>query len=132
MKIIEVRTPVKETFIDLTAQIKVAVVESGVKSGMCFVSTPHTTAAITINENTDPAVADDILMTMRSIVPGSLPYTHLEGNSPAHCKASLIGSSVWIPIAEGRPALGIWQGVFFCEFDGPRKRKAVIQVISSE
>lgn len=132
MKIIELRTTDKETFIDLTAQIEIAVVESGVRSGMCFVSTPHTTAAITINENTDPAVADDILTALQTIVPDSLPYNHREGNSPAHCKASLIGSSVWIPIAQGKPALGIWQGVFFCEFDGPRKRKAVIQVISSD
>jgi len=132
MKIIEVHTPAKEALIDLTQHIRTTVIESGVKSGICHVYVPHTTAAVTINENADPAVVNDILTAMRNLVPDSLPYTHKEGNSPAHCKASLIGFSVWIPIADGKPALGTWQGIFFCEFDGPRKRKAAIQVVSSD
>ena len=131
MKIIEVHTPAKEAFVDLTQHIRTTVIESGVESGMCHIYIPHTTAAVTINENADPAVVNDILTALRNLVPDSLLYTHKEGNSPAHCKASLIGFSAWIPIADGKPVLGTWQGIFFCEFDGPRKRKAVIQVISS-
>lgn len=131
MKIIEVHSPCREALIDITDAVKTAVAESGVDSGLCQVYIPHTTAAVTINENTDPAVAGDILSALRHLVPDSLPYTHKEGNSPAHCKASLIGSSAMIPIATGKPVLGIWQGIFFCEFDGPRKRKAAIQIISA-
>ena len=129
MKIIEVHSPVRETLIDITDAVKTAVAGSGVDSGLCQVYVPHTTAAVTINENTDPAVAGDILNALRHLVPDSLPFTHQEGNSSAHCKASLIGSSVLIPIAAGTPVLGTWQGIFFCEFDGPRKRKAAIQII---
>jgi secondary thiamine-phosphate synthase enzyme len=88
---------------------------------------PHTTAGVTINENADPSVKEDILMAMEKVVPDSLPYTHAEGNSPAHVKSTLVGSSLSIIIENGELALGTWQGIIFCEFDGPRRRKLYIQ-----
>ena len=130
MKIIEVKTQAKEELVDITARIKEGLVSSGVKNGICHVYVPHTTAAVTINENADPSVKEDILMALRKIVPDSLPYRHSEGNSPAHVKASLIGSSVKVIIDEGQLALGTWQGIFFCEFDGPRSRRVFIKATS--
>jgi secondary thiamine-phosphate synthase enzyme len=90
---------------------------------VCVVYVPHTTAGITINENADPSVKDDMLMALKTMIPDSLPYTHAEGNSPAHVKASLMGPSVQILIDSGRLVLGTWQGIYFCEFDGPRTRR---------
>ncbi|MEE9389602.1 MAG: secondary thiamine-phosphate synthase enzyme YjbQ, partial [Candidatus Aminicenantaceae bacterium] len=103
---------------------------SGMKNGICHVYIPHTTAGVTINENADPSVKEDILMTMKKLVPDNLPYKHSEGNSPAHVKASLVGSSVNVIIEEGELQLGTWQGIFFCEFDGARSRRAYIKVFS--
>ncbi len=130
MKVIEVRTPSKETFVDITGRVMKEVSSSGTQNGICCVYVPHTTAGVTINENADPSVKEDILMTLRKIVPDSLPYSHSEGNSPAHMKASLIGSSVNILIEKGELSLGTWQGIFFCEFDGPRNRRAFIKIFS--
>ena len=130
MKILEVQSQSKEEFIDITKKAKDFVASSGIRNGLCFIYIPHTTAAVTINENADPSVKRDIISTLKKIVPDSLPYTHLEGNSPAHIKASLVGSSVSIIIENGELALGTWQGVFFCEFDGPRRRKVYIRVLS--
>ena len=130
MKIIEVKTQAKEELVDITARIKEGLVSSGVKDGICHVYVPHTTAAVTINENADPSVKEDILMALRKIVPDSLPYRHSEGNSPAHVKACLIGSSIKVIIDEGQLALGTWQGIFFCEFDGPRSRNVFIKASS--
>jgi len=127
MRIIEVKTQAREELVDITARIKEELVSSGLKDGICNVYVPHTTAAVTINESADPSVKEDILMTMRKIVPDSLPYRHSEGNSPAHVKASLIGSSVKVIIDEGQLSLGTWQGIFFCEFDGPRSRNVFIK-----
>jgi secondary thiamine-phosphate synthase enzyme len=129
MNTIEIRTRAKEEFVDLTAEVGRAVAESGVVSGVCVVTVPHTTAGVTVNENADPDVRADLLMTLRRIVPGDLPYDHAEGNSPAHVKASLVGSSVSLIVEGGRLQLGTWQGVFFCEFDGPRTRKIWIQIV---
>ena len=129
MDIIEIRTRAKEEFVDLTAEVGRVVTGSGVASGVCVVAVPHTTAGITANENADPDVRADLLMTLRRIVPDALPYAHAEGNSPAHVKASLVGSSVTLVIESGRLKLGTWQGVFFCEFDGPRTRNVWIQII---
>lgn len=131
MKVIEIRTPSKETFVDITGRVMEEVSSSGIQNGICSVYIPHTTAGVTINENADPSVKEDILMTFRKIAPDTLPYSHSEGNSPAHVKASLIGSSVNILIDKGRLSLGTWQGIFFCEFDGPRNRRAFIKVLSS-
>lgn len=103
---------------------------SGIRNGLCLIYVPHTTAAVTINENADPSVKRDIISTLKKIVPDSLPYSHLEGNSPAHIKASLVGPSTSIIIENGELALGTWQGIFFCEFDGPRRRKVYMRALS--
>jgi len=129
MNTIEIRTRAKEEFVDLTAEVGRYVGASGVRSGVCVVAVPHTTAGVTVNENADPDVRADMAMTLRRIVPDSLPYAHGEGNSPAHVKSSLVGSSVTLIVEGGRLQLGTWQGIFFCEFDGPRARKAWVQVI---
>lgn len=130
MRKIEVKTRTKEELIDITSRVKEEVSHSGIKNGICHVYIPHTTAGITINENADPSVKEDILMTMKKLVPDNLPYKHSEGNSPAHVKASLVGSSVNVIIEEGELQLGTWQGIFFCEFDGARSRRAYIKVSS--
>jgi secondary thiamine-phosphate synthase enzyme len=129
MDIIEIRTRAKEEFVDLTAEVGRVVAASGVASGVCVVAVPHTTAGVTVNENADPNVRADLLMTLRRIVPDTLPYAHAEGNSPAHVKAALVGSSATLIVEDGRLQLGTWQGVFFCEFDGPRLRKVWVKVI---
>ncbi len=131
MKIIEVKTQIKEDLIDITSQVRKEIVSSKIQNGLCLVYVPHTTAGVTINENADPDVRADILMAMKKLLPESLPYQHGEGNSPAHIKASLIGSSVTILIEDGRPFFGTWQGIFFCEFDGPRNRKVYINFFPS-
>jgi secondary thiamine-phosphate synthase enzyme len=130
MRIIEVRTQAREELVDITAIVREELISAGVKDGICYVYVPHTTAAVTINENADPSVKEDILMTLRKIVPDSLPYRHSEGNSPAHVKASLIGSSINVIVERGQLALGTWQGIFFCEFDGPRNRRVFIKASS--
>ena len=130
MRIIELETQAREELVDITARVRKEIVSSGVKGGICYVHVPHTTAAVTINENADPSVKEDILMTLRKIVPDSLPYRHSEGNSPAHVKACLTGSSVNVIIDEGQLSLGTWQGIFFCEFDGPRSRRVFIKASS--
>jgi secondary thiamine-phosphate synthase enzyme len=104
------------------------VAAAGITDGLCVVFVPHTTAAVTINENADPDVKADILMALRQAVPDSLPYGHAEGNSPAHVKAGLVGSSVTVIVSGGRLQLGTWQGICFCEFDGPRTRQAWVHV----
>jgi secondary thiamine-phosphate synthase enzyme len=118
-----VETHQREELVDITSQVNDAVSRLGVRDGAAVVFVPHTTAAVTINENADPSVRRDIVMTLGRLVPRDLPFTHLEGNSDAHVKASLLGSSVVVPIADGRLELGTWQGVFFAEFDGPRRRR---------
>ena len=130
MRIIEVKTQEKEELIDITTRAQEEISSSGMENGFCLVYVPHTTAGVTINENADPSVKEDLLMTMKRIVPGSLPFKHLEGNSPAHVKASLVGSSISLIVNAGRLSLGTWQGVIFCEFDGPRRRKVFINTFS--
>ena len=127
---IAVKTSSRTEMIDVTHLIQQQVSESGTNEGLCLVFVPHTTAAVTINESADPTVRRDILMVLNSIVPWEADYRHLEGNSPAHVKTSLIGSSEIIAIEKGRLVLGTWQGIFFCEFDGPRTRKLDIRFIS--
>ncbi|NIO48052.1 MAG: YjbQ family protein [Candidatus Aminicenantes bacterium] len=130
MRSIEVRTQAREELVDITAKVREELVSTGIKDGICYVYVPHTTAAVTINESADPSVKEDILMTLRKIVPDSLPYKHSEGNSPAHVKASLIGSSIKVIVEERQLSLGTWQGIFFCEFDGPRNRRVFIKTSS--
>ena len=129
---IQVKTSAKTEFIDITRSVHEAVRKTGVKDGFCSVFVPHTTAAITINENADPAVPQDILMQFNKMVPFQDRYQHMEGNSPAHIKASLIGSSETIFVESGELVLGTWQGIFFCEFDGPRNRKVYVKVMPVE
>jgi len=129
MKTLEIRTGAGEEIVDLTSEVQGIVASSGVKDGLCLIFVPHTTAGVTINENADPDVRADILTALRHAVPDSLPFAHSEGNSPAHVKASLIGSSVTVIVEGGRLRLGTWQGIQFCEFDGPRDRKLYVQVL---
>ena len=129
LKQIEVRTSRHTQMIDITHQIRSAITESGVRDGICIVFIPHTTAAVTINENADPDVVRDFTTEIGRIVPWEDGYHHAEGNSAAHLKASMIGFSEQILIADGRPVLGVWQGIWFCEYDGPRTRKAHIKII---
>lgn len=130
MRIITLDTKSKTGLIDLTEKVRVIVAESGVESGAVVLQSLHTTAGLTINENADPSVAGDILLGMGRIVADDLPYRHAEGNSPAHIKTSLIGPSLHVIISGGNLVLGTWQGIFFCEFDGPRSgRKVAVEVI---
>jgi secondary thiamine-phosphate synthase enzyme len=129
MKSFEVRTPGKEVLVDITFLVEEEISKANVKAGICVVCVPHTTAAVTINENADPTVRQDILMALKKAVPDSLAYAHSEGNSPAHVKASLVGSSVTLIIEDGRLKLGTWQGIYFCEFDGPRRRQVCLKII---
>jgi secondary thiamine-phosphate synthase enzyme len=125
---IEVRTRQKTEMVDITDRIRQQIQKVGIRQGLCMVYVPHTTAGITINEAADPSVAADILMVLNEMVPWKAPYRHLEGNSPAHIKASLVGASQWVAVENGVPALGTWQGIFLCEFDGPRNRKAWVTI----
>ena len=117
--------------IDVTQRVADALRETGLRSGALLVFVTHTTAGVTINENADPSVRRDLLMALERLVPRSLPFAHLEGNSDAHVKASLIGSSVVVPVVEGELRLGAWQGIYFCEFDGPRRRRLLVQPLLS-
>jgi secondary thiamine-phosphate synthase enzyme len=128
----QVKTTAKTELIEITRSVEGAVRKTGAKDGVCFVFSPHTTAAVTINENADPTVVQDILSEMVKIVPSHDRYRHMEGNSPAHIKASLFGSSQTVLIEGGKLVLGTWQGVFFCEFDGPRTRKVHVKVMKAQ
>ena len=123
-----VSTKSHEELVDITGQVARAVSDSGMQDGICLVYTPHTTAAITINENADPSVRSDMVRGLRNLKMDAVNFEHMEGNSPAHVKSSLIGCSESIPVAGGKLALGTWQGVFFCEFDGPRTRRVLVTV----
>jgi secondary thiamine-phosphate synthase enzyme len=128
MREIRLSTTSRTELLDITAEVQKAVAESGVRDGVCHVYVPHTTAGITINENADPSVRQDILKELNKIVPFQDQYQHLEGNAAAHIKASIVGSSETILVEAGRLLLGTWQGIFFCEFDGPRSRRVIIAV----
>jgi len=128
----QVKTSKQNEFIDITGSVQEAAQKTGVEDGVCIIYVPHTTAAITINENADPSVPKDIVMELSKIVPLEDQYHHPEGNSAAHIKASLLGSSQTVLIESGKLALGTWQGIFFCEFDGPRNRKVYVKVMKGE
>ncbi|MDW7712407.1 MAG: secondary thiamine-phosphate synthase enzyme YjbQ [Deferrisomatales bacterium] len=128
MTTFQLATPSRECVVDVTRRAAEAVAAAGVAEGLCSVFVPHTTAAVTINENADPDVQQDLLKFLAELVPRSWPYLHREGNSDAHIKASLLGSSVQVPVSGGRLALGTWQGVFLVELDGPRTRNLQIVV----
>ena len=126
---ISISTRTKVEFQDITKKVQDAVATSGVTSGICYVFVPHTTAAVTINEHADPSVVKDIAAQLEALVPERGNYLHLEGNAPAHIKASLMGSSEALLVEGGRLVLGTWQGIFLCEFDGPRNRSVLIKMI---
>jgi len=128
---INVTTSAKEQLIDITREVQKAVSESNIEIGICFVHVAHTTAGLTINENADPDVVHDILLSLCDIVKNLRGFRHCEGNSTAHVKSSLIGNSVTVPVENGRLKLGTWQAIFFCEFDGPRSRRAWVNVIAN-
>ena len=123
-----VKTSARFEMIDITGRVAAVVRESGIKQGTCHVFVPHTTAAVTINENADPDVPRDILAALDRIVPLSEGYRHAEGNSAAHIKASLFGASLNVLIDDGALVLGTWQSLFLCEFDGPRTRKVLVKL----
>lgn len=131
MKQFTVRTGSRTEMIDITHRIRSLLRESGMREGLCYVFVPHTTAAVTINENADPAVPQDILKELEKIVPFDDHYRHMEGNAAAHIKASLVGASETVFVQNGELVLGTWQSVFFCEFDGPRTRKVMVNFIPS-
>jgi secondary thiamine-phosphate synthase enzyme len=128
----DVHTDRRVVFVDITSRLREAAHGLGVANGALVAYVPHTTAGITINENADPAVQADIEMALDHLVPSALPFTHREGNSDAHVKASLMGSSVTVPLSAGRLQLGTWQGVYLTEFDGPRRRRVVVTALGGD
>jgi secondary thiamine-phosphate synthase enzyme len=129
MKTLHIRSHKLVEMIDITRDVCETIGEHNVTEGLAIIFTPHTTAAITINENADPDVCRDMLMEINKLVPLQDGYRHLEGNSAAHLKSSLLGASETVIITNGEVVLGTWQGIYFCEFDGPRKRQVQIQII---
>jgi secondary thiamine-phosphate synthase enzyme len=129
MKRFEIATRGRDELCDITPQVRAAIRESGVANGICLVYCPHTTAAITINENADPDVPRDLFAALDRAIPWEAGYRHAEGNSAAHVKSSLVGASCQLIVEAGAPVLGTWQSVFFCEFDGPRRRSFCVQVL---
>lgn len=129
IKRLTIQTTQKEELIDITDKVQEAVADSKCTSGVCIVFAPHTTAAVTINENADPNVVRDILYGLDKIVPQKGDYSHTEGNSPAHIKSSIIGCSKEIIVEGGKLVFGTWQGIYFCEFDGPRRRHIFVKII---
>ncbi len=130
--LLTVKTRERTELVDITSEIERLVEKSGVDQGLCMLYVPHTTAGVTINESADPSVKSDILMVLNQMVPWEANYRHLEGNSPAHVKSTLVGPSELIAIEKGRLVLGTWQGVFFCEFDGPRNRKLHVRIVEEQ
>jgi secondary thiamine-phosphate synthase enzyme len=128
MQKLDIKTNSQAELRDVTSQVRQAVRASGVNDGVCHVYVPHTTAAVTINEHADPDVVRDIIAGLERAVPEGAAYRHAEGNSPAHLKAALVGESVTVLVENGDLVLGTWQGIFFCEFDGPRNRKLYVKV----
>lgn len=129
---ISVKTNSKNALVDITEKIREAVRKSGIKNGICHLYAPHTTAAITINENYDPSVGVDIVGEMNKLIPMNGHYQHQEGNAAAHIKSAIIGSSRSVFIENGNLVLGTWQGIFFCEFDGPRRRKVLMKILTED
>ncbi len=126
---VQVKSSQREEMIDLTPLVKKVIANNSYKDGICLIFVPHTTCGVTINENADPDVIHDLTAMLSKIVPQKASYQHLEGNSDAHIKSSIIGPSQQVIVSEGRLCLGTWQGVFLCEFDGPRQRKVWIKLL---
>jgi secondary thiamine-phosphate synthase enzyme len=129
LRTLEVKTAQRTQLVDITAEVTKLVADSGVRHGVCHLYVPHATAGLTVNESDDPDVARDIQTTLDRLVPKAGPYQHWEGNADSHIKSTLTGVSQTIPIEEARLMLGRWQGIFFCEFDGPRNRQVCVKII---
>lgn len=130
IKTLSVRTSSRDQFVEITSQIQVAIAEAGLKEGVAIIYVPHTTAGVTINENADPDVVHDMLRQLDLMVPWSQPfYRHGEGNSASHVKASMMGSSAQVIVSGGKMTLGTWQGIYLCEFDGPRVRSVLVKLL---
>jgi secondary thiamine-phosphate synthase enzyme len=129
MEVLRVKTARRTQLVDLTEEVERAVGKVGISSGVCYVYVPHTTAGVTVNEHFDPDVATDLEGVFERLVPRSGPYRHSEGNSDSHAKATMTGTSAMIFVENGKLALGRWQGVFFCDFVGPRERKMWVKVV---
>ncbi len=129
MEKITLATRAQTTFIDITGQISAFITKHNFHNGLCYIFIPHTTAAITINEHADPDVKEDILRELNKVIPFDDNYRHMEGNAAAHIKASLIGSALTVAVENDQLQLGTWQGIFFCEFDGPRTRQIWISLL---
>jgi len=127
---LELQTRHRTEMVDITAEVQAQVARSGVKSGLCLVWVPHTTAGLTVNENADPSVRRDILAGLDRLVPREGDYHHSEGNSDGHIKSTLCGRDVTLIVEGGALVLGTWQGIFFCEFDGPRRRNVLVKVVA--
>ena len=132
MKILDISTKRRSEFIDITSKVQSIIQQVKVKNGICLIFCPHTTAALTINENADPSVKSDIIEHLKELVPATKRYAHLEGNADSHIKSSCMGSSLNIIVEEGKLLLGTWQGIYFCEFDGPRRRQVYVKLMKDE
>ncbi len=126
---IEVKSRTRSEFIDITAEVREAIRKANISSGVCHLFVLHTTAGVTVNEGADPAVQRDIIAFLNKLVPTDHYFTHAEGNSDAHIKSSLVGTAQTLLIENGSPVLGTWQSVYFCEFDGPRRRKVAVKIV---
>ncbi len=131
LKEIPIKSAKRIEFVNITGKVEQAVKESKIENGLCVVYCPHTTAAITINENSDPNVIADMIARLNALVPGNGNYSHSEGNSDAHIKSSLLGNEKTLVVRQGKLLLGKWQGIYFCEFDGPRERKVYVSISGS-
>jgi secondary thiamine-phosphate synthase enzyme len=129
---LDIKTNSKIEFQEITGRLKSLVEASGIKSGICHIFVPHTTAGILVNEHADPSVVEDISAQLEELAPQKKSYRHIEGNAPAHIKASLMGDSRTLLIEGGKLTLGTWQGIFFCEFDGPRNRSVLVKLIADK
>lgn len=132
MQVLNIRSTSKNQFVDITSEVFQAIQDLGIEDGLCLVFTPHTTAAITINENADPDVKMDILYALSDKFPDDRNFRHNEGNSDAHIKSSIVGCSELLIVEKGKPVLGTWQGIYLCEFDGPRNRNVFIKTIAGK
>ncbi|MDO3379223.1 secondary thiamine-phosphate synthase enzyme YjbQ [Geoalkalibacter halelectricus] len=129
MKTIDIRSRKRTEMIEVTAEIRRLIAEAGIREGIAQLFVPHTTAAVTINENADPDVVTDLLAGLERLAPAAGGYRHAEGNSDAHIKSTLVGAGETLLIENGAPLLGTWQGVYFCEFDGPRQRRLLVKIL---
>jgi secondary thiamine-phosphate synthase enzyme len=129
MKVLNISTKKRNEFVDITSEIEKLVEEENVEEGICIIFCPHTTAGLTINENADPSVKKDVISHLEKMVPYDKNYSHIEGNADSHIKSSLLGSSLNLIIHQKKLVLGTWQGIYFCEFDGPRTRKVYVKII---